>query len=77
MAQEDIYIAIRSDKLSKPNDERYVVINKETHEVVDDGLGHGYKSPKAAHASFSYKMKWVNKMKPKVINSYNKKAKNQ
>ena len=36
MAQEDIYIAVRSEALSKTGDARYVIKNRETHEVMDD-----------------------------------------
>lgn len=59
MAQEDIYIAVRSEALSKAGDARYVIKNRETGEVVDDAHGVGYKSPHAAHASFAHKQKWT------------------
>ena len=55
MAQEKIYIAVRSESLSRPGDDRYVIKNRETHEVVDDNHGNGYRSPKAAHASYAFK----------------------
>ena len=58
MAQEKVFIAVRSDQLSRPNDARYLIKNRETHEVVDDNSGRGYKSPTAAHASFSFKQKY-------------------
>ena len=45
MAQEKVFIAVRSDQLSQPGDARYVIKNRETHEVVDDNSGRGYKSP--------------------------------
>ncbi len=57
MAQESIYIAVRSEALSKDGDARYVIKNRETHEIVDDNMGRGYKNPQAAHASFSFKQK--------------------
>lgn len=57
MAQEKIFIAVRSDQLSQPGDARYVIKNRETHEVADDNMGRGYKSPNAAHASFAFKQK--------------------
>ena len=57
MAQEDIYIAVRSEALSKAGDARYVIKNRETHEVADDNQGRGYKNPQAAHASFAFKQK--------------------
>ena len=62
MAQEKIFIAVRSTTLSRPGDDRYVIKNRETHEVVDDNHGNGYRSPKAAHASYAFKHRqWVPK----------------
>ena len=57
MAQEKVFIAVRSDQLSQPGDARYVIKNRETHEVVDDNSGRGYKSPTAAHSSFAFKQR--------------------
>jgi len=59
MAQDGTYIAVRWATLSKPTDERFVIINRDTREIVDDAHGAGYKSPKAAHASFAHKQKWA------------------
>ena len=61
MAQNE-FIAVKSDGLSRHGDPRYIVINRETREVVDDAHGNGYKSPKAAHASWSFKQKWHKKL---------------
>ena len=36
-------------------DDRYVVVNRWTREVVDNGNGYGYRSALAAHKSFSFK----------------------
>ena len=58
MAQEKTFIAVRWATLSKPNDERFVIINRETLEVMDDNHGKGYQSPKAAHSSFAFKQKY-------------------
>ena len=60
MAQED-YIAVVSEQLSKPGDTRYIVINRSTREVVDNGMGRGYKSAQSAHKSFAYKQKYTKK----------------
>lgn len=57
MAQEENYIAIVSQRLSKPGDTRYVIIDKQTQQEVDTCNGRGYKSPQAAHKSFSFKMR--------------------
>ena len=57
MAQEENYIAIVSQRLSKPGDTRYVIIDKLTQQEVDTCNGRGYKSPQAAHKSFSFKLR--------------------
>ena len=57
MAQEGNYIAIVSQRLSKPGDTRYVIIDKQTQQEVDTCNGRGYKSAQAAHKSFAYKMR--------------------
>ena len=57
MRQEEEYIAVVSEQLSKPGDTRYVIINRQTREVVDNGMGRGYKSPQAAHKSFAFKQR--------------------
>ena len=57
MAQEEQYIAIVSQRLSKPGDTRYVIIDKQTQQEVDTCNGRGYKSPQSAHKSFAYKMR--------------------
>ena len=57
MAQEENYIAIVSQRLSKPGDTRYVIIDKLTQQEVDTCNGRGYKSAQAAHKSFSFKMR--------------------
>lgn len=36
-------------------DERFIIVNKETGEVVDDAQGYGYKSKQKAIASYNYK----------------------
>lgn len=46
---------IKSKKYSKQIDKRYIVINKNTGEIVDDAQGYGYRSEKGALASFRYK----------------------
>lgn len=57
MAQEEQYIAIISERLSKPGDTRYIIIDRQTREIKDDGMGRGYKSAQAAHKSFAYKQR--------------------
>ena len=52
MAQE--YKVVRSEKLSQPWDNRYVVVDL-VGNLLDDAQGYGYRSPQKAHAAFSYK----------------------
>ena len=39
------YKIYKSTELSKPYDDRYIVVSTETGEIVDDAQGYGYKSP--------------------------------
>ena len=57
MAQEEYFIAVVSERLSRPGDTRYVIIDKQTQQEVDNCNGRGYKSPQSAHKSFSFKMR--------------------
>jgi len=57
MAQEENYIAVVSERLSRPGDTRYVIIDKQTQQEVDNCNGHGYKSAASAHKSFSFKQR--------------------
>ena len=60
MASED-YVVWKDDALSRrAGNERYVVLNRWTREVVDNCGGHGYKSAQAAHKSWSYKQRQRN-----------------
>ena len=47
--------AVFSEKLSKNNGKRYVIIDNETGEVLDDAQGWGYKSVRNAYAAYSFK----------------------
>lgn len=59
MAEEKIenkYLkAVRSDELSSLYDERFVMIDIRTGEVLDDAQGYGYKTKTKAFAAFCYK----------------------
>lgn len=46
---------IESANLSSEYDKRYVVIDKDTGEILDDAQGYGYKSVQKAHAAYAYK----------------------
>lgn len=49
------YKAIYSKAHSSPGDPRYIVVNSETGEVLDDAQGYGFKSAQKACACFAYK----------------------
>ena len=43
MSKNNISV-VQSDALSKYDDKRYVIVDKETGELLDDANGYGYKS---------------------------------
>ena len=51
------YKIYKSTELSKPYDDRYIVVSTETGEIVDDAQGYGYKSPQKAWAAFQWKLR--------------------
>lgn len=58
--------AMYSPSLSTLNDERYVLVDVETGEVVDDAQGYGYKTKQKAHAAWAYKTRDKSKDKEKA-----------
>lgn len=46
---------VLSDTLSQEYDKRYVVIDKDTGDILDDAQGYGYKTAQKAHAAWAYK----------------------
>lgn len=58
--------AIFSPELSSERDKRYVVIDKNTQEIVDDAFGYGYQSPETAYAVYAYRHRSKSKNKEKV-----------
>ena len=56
MASKNIK-AIKSEVLSSRRSDRYVIVDTETGEILDDAQGFGYKSAPKAYAAFSYKNK--------------------
>lgn len=46
---------VESKTLSKQYDKRFVIVNEETENVLDDAQGYGYKSKQKAAAAWSYK----------------------
>lgn len=51
------YIVAKSAELSKRYEARYVIVNEETGEILDDANGYGYKSIQTAHKGWAYKSK--------------------
>lgn len=43
--------------VDKHTETRYVIVDSDTGEVLDDAQGYGYKSAQKAHAAWSYKQK--------------------
>lgn len=41
--------------IDKITETRYIIINEETGEILDDAQGYGYKTAKKAHAAWWYK----------------------
>ena len=46
--------AVENPKLSRKGEPRYVLIDLETGEIVDDAQGYGYKTAQGAHLSWAY-----------------------
>ena len=71
------YKVIKSEVHSKYRDDRYICIDPETGEVLDDAQGYGYKTPQKAHAAFTWKnrtakQKKLDSDKQKAISSWRK-----
>jgi len=50
-----MYLVIESPKLSTEYEKRYIIIDKESGEILDDAQGYGYKTRQKAHAGYAYK----------------------
>lgn len=48
-------IVLEDAKLSTRYEKRYVVVDKNTGEVLDDAQGYGYKTKKNAYSAYYYK----------------------
>ena len=46
---------IRSKELSSQYEPRFIVINTDTGEILDDANGYGYKTTQKAYAGYAYK----------------------
>lgn len=57
---------IKSEALSSQYDARFVVVDKDSGEVLDDAQGYGYKTARGAHAAWAYKTRDKSKDKEKA-----------
>lgn len=58
-------IVLEDVKLSTRYEKRYVVVDKNTGEVLDDAQGYGYKTKKNAYSAYYYKHRDKSKDKEK------------
>ena len=61
----DIIVMLDS-KLSKKDEKRFVVVDKNTGEILDDAQGYGYKTIRNAYAASAYKTRDKSKDKEKL-----------
>ena len=62
---EKNYKVIESKELSTAGKKRYIVVDIQTGEVLDDAQSYGYKSVKNAYSAFAYKTRDKSKDKEK------------
>lgn len=58
--------AVYSEALSDFKRERYIIVDVETGEILDDAQGYGYKSKVNAYKSFGYR----NKRKKNILQNH-------
>lgn len=58
--------AVKIDKLSSKYSDRFVIIDEDTGEVLDDAQGYGYKTAQKAYSAFAYKNRDKSKDKEKA-----------
>lgn len=63
MANVDV---VKSEVLSSNYDIRYVVVDKDTGEVLDNAQGYGYRTVQAAYKAWAYKTRDRSKDKEKA-----------
>ena len=51
------YKVVKSEKLSEDFNPRFIIIEADTGEIIDDAQGYGYKSAQKAHSTYHYKTK--------------------
>ena len=58
-------VVVEAQSLSSQFDKRFVIIDKDTGEILDDAQGYGYKTAQKAHAAWAYKNRDKSKDKAK------------
>ncbi len=59
--------AVFSKQLSASGDKRYVIVDSQTGEILDDAQGYGFKTPRGAYAAWGYKNQGKEKRKENRI----------
>ncbi len=59
-------IVIEDSNLSKEYEKRFIVVDKNTGEILDDAQGYGYKTIRNAYAAYAYKTRDRSKDKEKL-----------
>lgn len=59
--------AVFCEGLSTPGNPRYILIDADTGEVLDDAQGYGYKTQRKAHAAYSYKTLSAEQRRQKAV----------
>lgn len=55
-------VVVFSKELTRPNNPRYIIINKQTKQVIDDAQGAGFRSISNARNCYKAKKKWAEKL---------------
>ena len=58
-------LVVESKELSRFDNVRYVIVDSDSGELLDDAQGYGYKSKKKAYAAWAYKTRDKSKDKEK------------
>lgn len=59
-------VAIEDKTLSKGYEKRFIIVDKDTGEILDDAQGYGYKTAQKAYAAYNYKTRDKSKDKEKL-----------
>ena len=59
-------MVVESESLSDEFNKRFVIVDKDTGEILDDAQGYGYKSARNAHAAWAYKNQDKSKVSEKA-----------